>query len=201
MIKLISSILDSLNKNIGLITLFVGGVAIYLYLKQKRDYKRDAAKLILQEIRYAEQQIRIAKDHGYIYYLASKILPTNSWNQNIHLFIKDLKETDMDLISRFYGAANYLDKLIGIISDRKSTRVERTIERRVPTPAPILIPEQSTHLPVSQNLPGIEQVIIKESLLAEKILKDVSSKVEFIYNTPAVDKLRQISEKKWYQLF
>lgn len=48
------SILRFLNNNIGLITLVVGLSAIYLYLKQKVDSKRDIAKLILQEIRYAE---------------------------------------------------------------------------------------------------------------------------------------------------
>ena len=31
-------------------------------------------------------------------------------------------------------------------------------------------------------------------------LKDASMSIEFMYNTPVVEKLRKISEKKWYQL-
>jgi hypothetical protein len=72
------SILQFLNDNIGLITLIVGLSAIYLYLKQKADSKRDIAKLILQEIRYAEQQIRNSGRGVRGYSLSSRLLPTNS---------------------------------------------------------------------------------------------------------------------------
>jgi type II secretory pathway component PulF len=70
----ITTILKFLNDNLGAVTFVVGFLAIYLYLKQRRDRKRDAARLILQEIRYAEQQIRnfrIAQSYS----LASKLLP------------------------------------------------------------------------------------------------------------------------------
>jgi hypothetical protein len=75
----ITTILKFLNENLGAVTFVVGFLAIYLYLKQRRDRKRDAASLILQEIRYAEQQIRNAKiTNPPSYFLASKLLPTNS---------------------------------------------------------------------------------------------------------------------------
>ena len=107
----ITTILKFLNDNLGAVTFVVGFLAIYIYVKQKKDRKRDAAKLILQEIRYAEQQIRnfrIAQSYS----LASKLLPTNSWNNNIHLFVKDLEETEIDMISAFYSKATYIDSLI-----------------------------------------------------------------------------------------
>ena len=78
----------------GVVTLVVGFFAIFVYYRQKNDQKRDAAKLVLQEIRYAEQTIRIAKEHNYDYYLANKLLPTNSWHKNIHFFVHELKETE-----------------------------------------------------------------------------------------------------------
>jgi len=56
-IKILVSIPSFFNSNIGVVTLLVGLFAIYLYLKQKKDYKKNAAKLILQEVRYAEQKI------------------------------------------------------------------------------------------------------------------------------------------------
>jgi hypothetical protein len=116
----ITIILKFINENLGVVT-FVGGVvAIYLYLKQRMDRKRDAARLILQEIRYAEQQIRNARiTNPPTYSLASKLLPTNSWNDNIHLFIKDLKETEIDMISAFYSKTTYIDSLIAERSRQK----------------------------------------------------------------------------------
>ena len=45
-------------------TLVVGGVAIYLYIKQKVDFKRDAASIILMEIRQAEKEIERIKTDG-----------------------------------------------------------------------------------------------------------------------------------------
>ena len=85
------------NNNNGLITSIVGLFAIRPYLKQKADVKRDISKLILQEIRYAEQQIRNSKCGTRGYSLSSRLLPTNSRDDNTHpLFIKDLKETEID---------------------------------------------------------------------------------------------------------
>ena len=105
-------IFQFLNDNIGLVTFIVGFLAIYLYVKQKADRKRDTARLILQEIRYAEQQIRNSGRGGRGYSLSSRLLPTNSWDDNIHIFINNLKETDIDMISEFYSQAAYIDSLI-----------------------------------------------------------------------------------------
>ena len=112
MIDILRHIQKFLNDNLGAITFLVGFIAIYLYIKQRIDKRRDAARLILQEIRYAEQQIRNSGRGARGYSLTSKLLPTNSWNDNIHLFIKDLKETQIDMISEFYSNATYIDYLI-----------------------------------------------------------------------------------------
>ena len=55
--------------------------------------------------------------------------------------------------------------------------------------------------PQSIPQPQIYPLEIPTEFLANRILKDVTSKIELIYNTPAVEKLIKISEKKWYQLF
>jgi len=194
-----------LNSNffLALTTLVVGGFAIYLYLKQKEDRKRDAAKLILQEIRYAEQKIRKYREVKS-YKLYDKLLPTNSWNDNIHLFIKELKETEIDLISDFYAKASYIDTLINIISQQKNN-----------PPIIVTSPTSSFQQSITPATPGVQPVEnfqilappqpVEVSLLplpiSQKILEDVSMNVEFIYNTPVVEKLREIANRKWYQLF
>lgn len=171
------NIVNFLNSGffIALVTFSVGFFAIYLYREQQKDYKKNAAELILQEIRYAEQQIRIAKKNEFAYYLADKLLPTNSWHKNIHLFVKGLKETEIDIISQFYSHSAYLDIIIGKISDKKND---------------ILIPLNPPSGVGSQTIQGFE-------LNANKILKEVSEKIDLIYNTPAVDKLRSIAEGKF----
>lgn len=196
------SIMEFFNSNffVALVTFIVGGFAIVLYLKQKKDYRKDAARLILQEIRYAEQQIRNARIMGASYYLASKLLPTNSWHKNIHLFTQDLKETEIDMISRFYSHASYLDTVIKIISDYKN-KGRRIIRQSAPSQS---FSQQSTGpslpSPAQQVVQSPEEVVVGP-LNAIGILKNVSQKIEFLYNTPVLDRLKRITEEKWYSLF
>jgi len=188
-----------LNSNflLALTTLVVGGFAIYLYLKQKKDKKRDAARLILQEIRYAEQQIRKYREFKQ-YQLSDRLLPTNSWNDNIHLFINDLKETEIDLISNFYAKASYIDIMIRKISDWKT-------QPKIPTTIMPSFPTQFQPSATAQPVPSAPE---KKEIFyffdpmeeTQKILYEVSMNVEFIFNTPVVEKLRKIASKKWYDL-
>ena len=191
MTEIIISISKLLNDNPGFVTLIVGSFAIYLYLKQKTNHKRDAAKLILQEVRYAEQKIRNARNHNTDYYLADKLLPTNSWHNNIHLFIKNLKESEIDLISGFYSHAAYLDVVISKISDQKN-------DIKIPVFEKGKIKNEQK---LKKQREEKEEKIIAFQSLSQSILSNVSKQIEFIYNTPAINKLRNISEKKWYQLF
>jgi hypothetical protein len=188
------TVFDFLNSNTGVVTFAVGFIAIYLYIKQRIDRKTDAARLILQEIRYAEQQVRRYKEFGK-YKLPDRLLPTNNWNKGIHLFVKDLKEADIDLINAFYAKATYIDIMIRKISDWKNQ------------PKPYV--SQTPLVQVQPSVTGqIQKPVANESISlfdpmqdTQSILLEVSMGVEFIYNTPSVEKLRRISEKKWYQLF
>jgi hypothetical protein len=197
----ITKIFKLLNDNLGAVTFVVGFLIIYLYLKQRMDRKRDAAKLILQEIRYAEQQIRNFRI-AQLYSLASKLLPTNSWNDNIHLFIKDLKETEIDMISAFYSKAIYIDSLIA----------EQSKQRINPPPPQSIPPNQSpsasvTAQPFFTGGDGPQQITPPQVIIplnmgelnTIQLLAEVSLSVELLYNMPAAEKLRKISEHKWYQ--
>lgn len=183
----IKTFLELLNSNLGIITLAVGSFAIGLYIKQKRDYKRDIATLVLQEIRYAEQHVRNYRQFGN-YPLACKLVPTNSWYSNIHIFARDFKETDIDLISNFYARVSYVDNLITSISNAK-------IKSLVPVSVQTT-PSQNSPQDNPQSTSQFERV----ELGAQKILKEVSDKIEFIYNTPTIDRLRVIARKRWYQI-
>jgi len=104
------------NFFVGLITFLVGGFAIYLYKKKNSDTKRDAAKIILQEIRRAEDIVNDYKEHEQ-YQFTKKIVATNSWAKNINHFVGDLDQDELDKISNLYSTGEYLDKIIEKISD------------------------------------------------------------------------------------
>jgi len=173
---------------IALTTIIVGAFAFLLYLQQKGDHKRDAASLILQEIRYAEKLIRNSSGNEYRFSLSFKLLPTNSWNDNVHLFINDLEQTELDLISGFYSQATYLDFLINKISDYKNSTHKPQIVVGLPQaisvqPAGALsIPQQVIHF----DPMGTTQLLIK----------NVCEGVEYVYNTATGEKLKKLSKKK-----
>ena len=194
MVEILQYIWSFLNDNIGTVTFAVGFVAIYLYVKQRRDRKRAAASLILQEIRYAEQLMRNYTANKQ-YKLSDQLLPTNSWNDNVHLFLNNLEESEIDLISRFYSKAVYIDCLITKISDYKNKPL-----------VPIILPPSSsqesstvapTDAPTSQTVVGMPTDPMKPT---QDILRDMSRDIEFVYNTPASEKLKTIAIKKWYCL-
>lgn len=209
-----AKLIGFLNSNffIALITLIAGSTVYHIYKKQKREYKADAAKLIIQEIRYAEQQIRNARIMSQSkeetnYYMGYKILPTNSWHKNIHFFVEDLKEENqIDLISHFYSQATYLDSIISIISDEKNKtwNISKSLVladekglMKTDIVGQILSSGYSTLDLVEKDLSEKKQATsISLTLQANKILSDVSNKIEFVYNSPAVDKLRSIADGK-----
>lgn len=219
MLDPISKVLGFLNSNLGFVTVAVGLIAWVIYWKQKRDNKRDAATLILQEIRYAEQQIRNARTFGSLYFFGDKLLPTNSWHKNINLFVNDLEPTGIDLISKFYSCAGYLDAVIGRISDYTNSQCFNSPQFQ--GKPYLLIPVLSaSSFPVSNLSPLPQATISQQSgasipqvvsvglleisppgLRANEVLKEVSNKIELLYNTPAVAKLSAISRKRWYEIF
>lgn len=195
MIDALTFIANLLNNNIGVVTFLVGSIAIYLYIRQKKDHEIEAAHLILQEIRYAEKQMRKYKEFVQ-YKLSDRLLPTNSWNENINLFVKDLKETDIDLINDFYAKSTYIDIMIRKISDWK-TQPLGSIPISSSLQQPSITAQQGVD-PRTANIQYLQPIDPMQS--TQGILKDVSDNIEFIYNTPVVEKLRKISEKRWYHL-
>lgn len=178
---------------VALVTSFVGFSAIILYVKQKKDYKRQAGNLILQEIRYAEQLIRNSLENSFRYKLADELLPTNSWNDNVHLFLEDLEEAEIDLISRFYSKANYLDILIKKISDFKNQPKQ---------PPTISAPAQSQQMPLSQPQQQIFLPAVFDPMQStQDMIREISQSIEFIYNTPVGEKIKTLSRKKFLFFF
>lgn len=181
MVDFLSKGLSFIDRHDWAITIIVGLFAYIIYRIGRFDKKKDAAKLILQEIRYADQKVKNYRTYNS-YNFTEKILPTNSWNTNINLFIRELTESQLDLISKFFSSATYLDDVIKSISD---SRNYEWIQKDNP------LDNQLTN--VAMGTGGLSS-----SEGAKKLIEAISKDIESIYNTPAADKLREISEKKRY---
>ncbi|GHU71347.1 hypothetical protein FACS189450_07210 [Spirochaetia bacterium] len=95
----LSSVLGS-NGLQTLIMALTGSVALVIYFLNKRAEKREAAQIIVGEIRLAENTIKQIKNSKTITEL-SIILPHNTWDSKKYLFL-NLGQDEFDLINDFY---------------------------------------------------------------------------------------------------
>ena len=104
------SFFDS-NFFIALVTLAVGAFAFGVYIWQKNDQKKDAANIILLEIKNAERSIKRIKDSLLRETLAPDIflMPSESWTKYKYLFVRDFDRDEWDAITEFYNKCLLID--------------------------------------------------------------------------------------------
>lgn len=179
-----------------LATILAAFAALLVYRKQKADTKRDVAKIILQEIRRAEDIISDYKQNGG-YQFAKKIVATNSWTKNLHLFVGDLDNDELDRISNLYSTGEYLDTLIKEISDYTFKKEIETPKLSAIVPmVPQNIQQQSQTLnpEVIQAMPIPQKVkIVKLDPPWKARLDIITLKLEPIYHSTIALKLKKIA--------
>lgn len=100
------------NLFIGLATIITGIGVVIVYYLQKRNSKIQAARVLLLEIRTAEERIRQIKDKvdsGFTNDLPS-VFPTKSWKTYSHLFISDFDQDELILINSFYDYGDLVEE-------------------------------------------------------------------------------------------
>lgn len=108
------NIINFFNSNFfgSLSTIVTIGGAIFLYRNQQREHKQQIARLLVNEIRNAENSIRILKERTRGNDLPEiVILPQNNWNTYSHLFTNDFDQDSIQVIKTFYSnaeIANYI---------------------------------------------------------------------------------------------
>lgn len=186
----------------GLATMFTALVAILLYYWEQRKKKRDAAKIIVQEIRRAEEIINEYKEHK-AYKFTKKIIATNSWAKNLHYFVGDLAQDELDKISNLYSTGEYLDLIIAKISDHKFDENIKIYKEQIQqivsglnqaTPTP-----QSTSggvQPQGQPVQQIQRMIPVEIPIPppwKMLFDEISKNYEPIYHSSICEKLKRIA--------
>lgn len=108
------------------VALVVGSAAFGVYIWQKRDQKKTAARILLVEIENAERQLSIIKKTGNDDSLSEsvRLMPTTSWEKYRHLFGRTFTSREWDTVSDFYNRCSQYDKAV----DYDSTSITRDIE-------------------------------------------------------------------------
>lgn len=103
------------NTLLAITTLLVGLSAYFIYWRQGVDRKKDAANIILLEIKNAETHLADAKET----ITSDNVLPetvfamqTSSWEKYNYLFIRDFKENEWADINKFYEKCRQYDEAV-----------------------------------------------------------------------------------------
>ena len=95
------------------VTLLVGLIALEVYRRQKRDEKKNAARIILVEIENAERQLSIIKENNNGNISENpRLMTSSSWEKYRHLFGRDFTPREWDTISDFYNRCLQYDKAV-----------------------------------------------------------------------------------------
>jgi hypothetical protein len=100
---------------LALTTITVGTVALYIYRKQKRDEKKDAATIILTEIKKAAETLPGVKHRFQKSGLLDEdifLVHEESWSKYKFLFVNLLSEGEWTAIDDFYKNCNLYDDAV-----------------------------------------------------------------------------------------
>lgn len=203
-------ILKFLNDNLGFVTLIAATSAFLIYWKQKEDQKRNAARIILQEIRRAEDII-FSYPETKQFRFTRKIIATNSWATNIHHFVYDLDQDELDKISDLYSTGEYLDEIISKVSDYQFSKMTQDLENKLEQQKGILnsLAKMSLGQEAQMSVPittggqvssGQQFVPLQVQFQVDtpwsKLFDDIVGKYEPIYHSTIVEKLKKIAKLK-----
>lgn len=88
----------------SVVTLLVGGIALIVYWLTKRNEKRNAATIILMDVRHAEQVVLSILEKGAVDTFLKNIITENNWNKYKHLFASDFSQDDFSSFNRFFDS-------------------------------------------------------------------------------------------------
>jgi len=92
------------------VTLVVGSFAVILYILNKRSEKRNAAAIIVMDVRHAESLITQLKQAGYLNGKIRKLSPYDNWNKYKHLFVSEISSDDFYSITEFFAYCSDIDE-------------------------------------------------------------------------------------------
>jgi hypothetical protein len=126
-----------MNEYISIIATFLailtGWVALIVYRLDKRSKRRDAAIILLADIRKAEAAIYAILERGVFDRTMKPILKIDSWSQYKHLFVQEFSSDDIIAFDRFFSSCIEMEvqreTLVQIFISNLVAKVNATQER------------------------------------------------------------------------
>lgn len=187
-----------------LVIFIVGLFAFIVYKLEKRDEKRKAASVVLNEIRGIEREIENIKE-VYDFFTSSPVISTNSWDMYKYLFSGYLDEDEFKLINDLYKTAYRIEEqrnLVRVQIHEGFIEKSRTLQRKA---GDIAINESDVtkfdekiklvHSLLARNTFGLEGNMPKD--LINKLVRDCKS----ITTTTAGAKLKKVATPKLFSIF
>lgn len=88
----------------SIVTLVVGTTAFIVYWMTKSHEKRNAATMIIMDIRHAEQVIQSILEKGSIDTFMKDVITENNWSKYKHLFASKFSQDDFASFNRFFDS-------------------------------------------------------------------------------------------------
>ena len=99
----------------NLLLVIVGLSAFVIYYWQKRDHRCTAATLLKGQIDTIENRVALLKEDPHIgnesVYRSKSILQDNYWEKNKHLFLKQLSQSEVEQIQKFFDNAEQIERV------------------------------------------------------------------------------------------
>ena len=90
---------------VGLIVGFIAPfIALYVYKETKRNEKKNAATIVVMDIRHAEQVVLSILEKNTVDMWTKEVLFENNWSKYKHLFVSDFSYDDFAMINQFFDS-------------------------------------------------------------------------------------------------
>lgn len=173
----------------ALAPLIAAGAAIWVYLAGKTAFRANIARSIVQEVRSAENAIRSLREAGTVVANEVKILPSNSWKDNSHLFANILSGDELDQIERFYTGCEFIDRSIRKFFDTIFLSYDRVAQKHIDA-------YLNDGTPMNQQLIGEDQEVAKAIASQGGVFSHLfysRNAIVFIGDSRAMTKIRKIA--------
>ncbi len=195
------------NYIIAYVTFLVGSSAIYLYIKQKDDKKRDSASILLMEIRNAEKIIDQIKGGNIVLnQFDIKLLSSNSWNKYNYLFIEDFDRDELDLVNNFYIQCSIIDNYLHQINintqlRQKSSYIHKTLVELSMTESQLSLNQESNKVSYDIKRDNFIKMISSEGYsfipdAAKNAIDKALRNIRYVTTSSAGNKLKKIAKLK-----
>lgn len=172
-----------------LVTIFVGGFIFIAYMMQRWNHRRDAANVVLGEIRQAQAQLQRVQEHIARFRVENdpgievglipneiKLMPIESWSQYKHLFARRMDHPTFDAISSFFDHAKAYDSAVDY-NNGSFTKIEDSIRANLGRMTMDMAIEEFGTLPTDTTIDSYET---EHEEAVQKIVKKVDA-IETLY--------------------